>query len=69
MLLGILTLLASVTEVPRKEELIGWAILLSGIAESVHAFNLRAFGFLIHVVSRGEALPLAAWAACGAGLP
>jgi uncharacterized membrane protein HdeD (DUF308 family) len=51
MLLGILTLLVSVTEVPRKEVLIGWAIVLSGIVESVHAFHLRAFGFLIHVVS------------------
>jgi uncharacterized membrane protein HdeD (DUF308 family) len=51
MLLGVLALLASATNVPRKEVAFGWLVVLSGIAESVHAFYLRSEDrFLLHIV-------------------
>jgi uncharacterized membrane protein HdeD (DUF308 family) len=58
-LLGIVALLTTATKVPRQEVVFGWLIVLSGIAESAHAFHLRRDDrFLLHIVPGIAGLPI-----------
>src|SRR5258708_39265037 len=58
-LLGIVALLTTATEVPRQEVVFGWLIVLSGIVESAHAFHLRRDDrFLLHIVPGIAGLPI-----------
>lgn len=57
---GILALVAIAIQVPGQELLFGWLVLVSGIAESVHAFYLRkSTAFFMQIIQGVAALPIA----------
>jgi len=57
---GILALVAIAIQVPGQELLFGWLVLVSGIAESVHAFYRRkSTAFFMQIIQGVAALPIA----------
>jgi uncharacterized membrane protein HdeD (DUF308 family) len=58
-LLGIVALLTTAANVPRKEIVFAWLVVLSGVVEAVHAFHLRREDrFLLHIVPGIAGLPI-----------
>jgi uncharacterized membrane protein HdeD (DUF308 family) len=58
-LLGIVALLTTATNVPRQEVVFAWLVVFSGIVESVHAFHLRREDkFLVHIIPGIAGLPI-----------
>jgi uncharacterized membrane protein HdeD (DUF308 family) len=59
LLLGILAIFTAATEVPRQEVVFGWLVVLSGIAESLHALRFRMEDrFLLHIIPGIAGVPV-----------
>lgn len=57
---GILAFVTIAAGVPGQEMLFGWLVVVSGVAESIHAFYLRKTeGFFLHLFPGITAVPIA----------